>query len=121
MYCGQEVGVSSPSIYNGTNTINWTANSDMLLAYTNLLNFYNSSATARTGTLTTYNNDNVVVFTKTSATQQVVVLDNTRSTSQTLTVPVALQGNWTNALTGEVVTLSGSISLTGFQYFVLIK
>ena len=121
LYCGQEVGVSSPSIYNGTNTIDWTANSDMLLAYTNLLSFYNSSATARTGTLTTYNDDNVVVFTKTSATQQVLVLDNTRSTSQTLTVPVALQGNWTNALTGDAVTLSGSLSLTGFQYFVLVK
>ena len=121
LYCGQEVGVSSPSIYNGTNTIDWTANSDMLSAYTNLLSFYNSSATARTGTLTTYNDDNVVVFTKTSAAQQVLVLDNTRSTAQTLTVPVALQGNWTNALTGDAVTLSGSFSLTGFQYFVLEK
>ncbi len=121
LYCGQEVGVSSPSIYNGTNTIDWTANSDMLSAYTNLLSFYNSSATARTGTLATYNDDNVVVFTKTSATQQVLVLDNTRSTAQTLTVPVALQGNWTNALTGDAVTLSGSFSLTGFQYFVLVK
>jgi len=121
LYCGQEVGVSSPSIYNGSNTIDWTANSDMLSAYTNLLSFYNSSATARTGTLTSYNDDNVVVFTKTSATQQVVVLDNTRSTTQTLTVPVALQGNWTNALTGDAVTLSGSLSLTGFQYFVLEK
>jgi hypothetical protein len=93
----------------------------MLSAYTNLLGFYNSSVTARTGTVTTYSDDNVVVFTKTSASQQVLVVDNTRSTTQTVTVPLALQGNWTNALTGDVVTLSGSVSLTGFQYFVLVK
>ncbi len=121
LYCGQEVGVSSPAIYNGSTTIDWTANSDMLSAYTNLLSFYTTSSAARTGTVTTYNDDNVVVFTKTSSTQQVLVVDNTRSTTQTVTVPVALQGNWTNALTGDAVTLSGSLSLTGFQYFVLVK
>lgn len=119
LYCGQEVGVSSTATYNGTNTIDWTANSAMLAAYTDLFSFYNASPTARTGILTTYSDANVVVFSKVSASQQVLVLDNIRNSSQTLAVPTALQGDWTNALTGSSVTLSASLGLTSFQYMIL--
>jgi len=121
LYCGQEVGVSSTTTYNGSNVIDWSANSDMLTAYTNLLAFYNSSTTARTGLLTTYNDDNVCVFKKVSASQQVLTLVNTRVTGQTLAVPTDLQGTWTDAITGTSVTLTSSLSVTGFQYLVLKK
>ncbi len=119
IYCGQEVGVSSTTTYNGSNTINWSANPSMLNAYTSLLSFYNASPTARTGALTTYNDSHVVVFSKSTATQQVLVLVNTRSTIKTFAVPTTLQGNWTNALNENSITLNSSISLSGFQYLVL--
>jgi len=121
LYCGQEVGVSTTATYNGTNTINWTANSTMLSAYTNLLNFYSSSTAARTGTLVTYNDANVAVFTKSNATEQVLVMVNSRASSQLYTVPAALQGSWTNALTGAAVSLSGSTTMNAFQYLILKK
>jgi len=119
LYCGQEVGVSTTATYNGTNTINWTANSSMLTAYTNLLNFYSSSAAAKSGTLITYSDPNVAVFKKSNASEQVLVMVNSRASSQSYTVPVALQGNWTNALTGAAVTLSGTTTMNAFQYLIL--
>ena len=119
IYCGQEVGVSSTATYNGINTIDWNSNGSMLSAYTSLLGFYNTSSTARTGTLVNYNDSNVVAFSKTSATQQILVLVNVRNTSKTFVVPNALQGNWINALNESAITLSGSINLTGFQYLIL--
>lgn len=121
LYCGQEVGVSSVSTYNGSNTIDWNANGDMLTAYQNLLRFYNSSTAARKGTLTTYVNSNIAVFKKSNALENVLVIVNARSSSQTLAVPAELQGNWTNALTNSAVSLSGNLSLTSYQYLILKK
>ena len=121
LYCGQEVGVSSTAVYNGANTIDWSANNEMLLDYQNMMAFYNSSSTARYGNLTTYADANVVFFQKSTATEQVLFLVNARNTAQTVTIAATLQGNWTNALTGEAVTLSGSLALTGFQYMILKK
>ena len=121
LYCGQEVGVNSTAVYNGANTIDWSANSEMLEAYQNIMSFYTASTTARYGNLTTYPDANVAVFQKSTATEQVLFLVNARTASQTLSIPAALQGNWNNALTGEAITLSGSVLLTGFQYMILKK
>jgi glycosidase len=121
LYCGQEVGVSSTSTYNGSNTIDWNANGDMLLAYQNLLSFYNSSNATRKGTLTTYGNANIAVFKKSNASENVLVIVNSRSSSQNLAVPAELQGNWTNALTNTTVSLTGNLDLTSFQYLILKK
>ena len=121
LYCGQEVGVNSTAIYNGTNTIDWTTNNDMLIAYQNLFTFYNASTTARNGILTTFPDTNVAVFKKSTVTEQVLVIVNSRTTAQNLIVPTILQGNWTNALTGDAVTLSATLSLTGFQYLIVKK
>jgi glycosidase len=121
LYCGQEVGVSSTSIYNGSNTIDWIANGDMLLAYQNLLSFYNSSNAARKGKLTTYLNANIAIFKKSNDQEQVLVIVNARSSSQSLAVPIELHGNWTNALTNAEVSLSGTLTLTSFQYLILQK
>jgi glycosidase len=121
LYCGQEVGVSNITTYNGTNTIDWTANADMLLAYKNVLSFYNSSSAVKKGSSTSYSTSNVVAFQKTYNAENVLVIVNARSSAQVYTVPEAIQGNWTNALTNETVTLSTSLSLSGFQYLILKK
>jgi hypothetical protein len=41
--------------------------------------------------------------TKTNGADQVFVIVNVKATMQTADVPTAMQGNWTNALTGESV------------------
>ncbi len=118
LYCGQEVGVTLPSNYQGNSVINWNSNSDMLLAYQKMLVFYNASATARTGTLTNLSSADIAAFQK-SGSEAVLVIVNARSTSGTYTVPTAQQGNWTNALTNETVSLSNTISLSQYQYLII--
>jgi glycosidase len=118
LYCGQEVGVTLPSNYSGNAVINWNSNSDMLLAYQKMLGFYNTSTTSRTGTLTNLSSTDVAAFQK-SGSEEVLVIVNARSTSKIYTVPTAQQGNWTNALTNEAITLSDNLSLTSYQYLIL--
>ncbi len=118
LYCGQEVGVTLPSNYQGNSVINWNSNSDMLLAYQKMLVFYNASATARTGTLTNLSSADIAAFQK-SGSEAVLVIVNARSTSGIYTVPTAQQGNWTNALTNETVSLSNTISLSQYQYLII--
>ncbi|MBF6640438.1 alpha-amylase [Flavobacterium sp. J49] len=118
LYCGQEVGVALSSNYAGTASINWSSNSDMLLAYQKMLAFYNASTTARTGTLTNLSSADVAAFQK-SGNEAVLVVVNVRSTSKTYTVPTTQQGIWTNALTNETITLSNNISLSPYQYLIL--
>lgn len=118
LYCGQEVGVTLPSNYQGNAVINWNSNSDMLLAYQKMLGFYNTSSTARTGTLTNLSSADVAAFQK-SGSEDVLVIVNARSTSKTYAVPSVQQGTWTNALTNETITLSENISLSSYQYFIL--
>lgn len=119
IYCGQEVGVSSTSVYNGGGPISWSENPNMLASYTTMLNFYDSSAAARNGTLTTYTDRNVVVFQKTSGTEHVLVIVNVRATDETYALPSALQGDWTDALAGSTLTLGANIVLSPYQYYVL--
>lgn len=121
LYCGQEVGVTNSSTYNGSNTIDWTANQDMLLAYQNLLAFYNANETARKGVLTTFSDPNIAFFKKSAPLEEILVIVNSRSVIHNLAVPLSLQGTWTNALTNETVFLSENLFLTGFKYLILKK
>ena len=121
LYCGQEVGVSSPLTYNGTNTINWNLNNDMELAYKNLLSFYNSSPASKTGVITNYSSSDCAVFKKKLGAEQVLIVVNSRLSSKNFNVPSAIQGIWTNAITGEAFILNSSLSLNGYQYLILKK
>lgn len=118
LYCGQEVGVALPSNYAGTATINWNANSSVLSAYQKMLTFYSSSATARTATLTNFGNSDVVAFQKVG-NEHVLVLVNTRNTSQTITIPAELDGDWLNVMTNLNESHAGNITLNSFQYLIL--
>ncbi len=119
IYCGQEVGVSNTSTYNGSATINWNTNGDMLSEYTKMLTFYNSSNAARKGILTTFSDTNIAFFEKKLGAETILVITNTRATTQTLSVPAVLQGNWNNAFTNSAVSLSNNLSLSPYQYLIL--
>jgi len=119
LYCGQEVGVSSTSVYNGNNTIDWNSNQDMLLEYKKLLNFYSTSNAAKKGLLQTYDDRNISVFQKSFGNESILILVNTRSSNQNFTIPSSLQGNWIDALNNTSTTISNSITLSSYGYLIL--
>ncbi len=119
LYCGQEVGVSLSSVYNGSNTINWTVNGDMLGEYKKMMRFYATSDAARKGSLITFDNPNVVIFEKSMGAEHVLVMVNTRAASKTVGIPLVLQTNWTNVLSNVAKTLSSSLTLAPNEYLIL--
>ncbi|OXA76820.1 hypothetical protein B0A65_17950 [Flavobacterium frigidimaris] len=118
---GQEVAFNQviPWPYT-TVKINWS-NTAATPEFAKILNFRNSSAAIRRGTMTPYASDDICAFTKTLGTEKVIVMTNLRNASKTFVIPAALAGSYKDAYTGATVTLvSGATqSFNAFQYIVL--
>ncbi|WP_161595779.1 Ig-like domain-containing protein [Flavobacterium pectinovorum] len=118
---GQEVAFNQviPWPYT-TVKINWS-NTAATPEFAKILNFRNSSAAIRRGTMTPYASDDICAFTKTLGTEKVIVMTNLRNASKTFVIPAALAGTYKDAYTGATVTLvSGATqSFNAFQYIVL--
>jgi glycosidase len=121
LYSGQEVGITVNYSFNASSSINWNANSSVLQAYQQLVAFYNQSLATRKGVLHDYSAANLIAFEKQAASERVVVLVNPRNSEKTYTVPAAIQGEWTNALTNTPVTLGTTQVLLAYNYLVLKK
>jgi glycosidase len=122
IYNGQEVGFNSKLQFfqNSTTKIDWAANPDVLAKYKKLIAFRTGSTAVKTGTLETFQNADVMAFKRKSGNEEVVVLVNLRNTVQELSLPPGVANtNWTNALTDQSISLTGSISLQGYEYLVL--
>jgi glycosidase len=121
IYNGQEVAFPTQIPFPFTSvTIDWTINPDVLAEYKKVIGLRVSSNAIRRGTLASYTNNDVCVFTKTSGTEKVLVFSNFRNATINYTLPTALANTtWKNAYTGETVTLGTTRSLTAYQYLVL--
>ncbi|WP_264535844.1 Ig-like domain-containing protein [Flavobacterium sp. N1736] len=118
---GQEVAFNQVIPWPYTSVkINWS-NTAATPEFAKILNFRNSSAAIRRGTMTPYASDDICAFTKTLGTEKVIVMTNLRNASKTFVIPAAMAGTYKDAYTGANVTLvSGAIqSFNAFQYIVL--
>ncbi|MDB5089275.1 MAG: amyB 1 [Mucilaginibacter sp.] len=121
IYTGQEVGSPKQiSIFND-DPIDWSTNPDITAAYKKIIAFRSSHEAIKTGTLTTYNDTNVIAFEKKSGADDVLVLVNAKNSAVDFTVPAAIQGAWTNGLTNNSLTLSGKVTMQPYAYLVLKK
>lgn len=118
IYGSQEVGQIPLLSFFTDQPINWTQNPDMVAAYKTILAFRNSSEVVKTGILTTYTDPNIVCYAKTLGLDSVLVIANVRNSSEPFSIPVSLQ-NWTDAYAGTGVSLSSTITLNPYQYYVL--
>lgn len=124
IYSGQEVGTASQLGFfeNSTEKIDWSANPTVLADYQAILGFRSGSEVLRKGDLATYGADqDVVLFTRELDGAMVMVMVNTRNSSKTFTVPDALQGNWTDALSESTQTIGTTIDIDGFAYKIFTK
>ncbi len=119
IYTGQETGRVTNTPFFSQSPIDWTANPDMQLAYTEMLTVYDELSAARTGAISTYSHPDVFCIKKTSDTE-FVVLVNTRNTIVSHTLPTPLKNsNWTNAIDGTAVSLGTEIVLDPYAYLLL--
>jgi cyclomaltodextrinase len=123
VYNGQEAGMTTAITFPFTSVkVNFTAHPDVTRAYKQLLVARAASPALRRGTPTSYSTADVCAFTKTSGTDQALVLVNVRSTPVQYTVPAALASStWTNALQGGSLTLGSQVALPAYGYLILKK
>jgi glycosidase len=119
IYSSQEVGYPNTINFFNTVPVDYTANPDMVAEYTNILAFRAAHEAVKTGTLTQFDDANVIAFEKKAGSDDVLILVNARNTVASFTVPAAVQGGWTNGLANASVTLGSTVSLQPYAYLVL--
>jgi glycosidase len=121
IYNGQEVGMTAPITFPFTTVkIDWTTGQDITAAYKKIIAFRTNSNAIREGDLTSFSNADVCAFVKATNTEKVLVIDNVRNRSVSYTLPAAMANTtWTDAFSGETVTLANQVILEPYQYMVM--
>lgn len=122
IYSSQEVGYPGAINFFNTVPVDYTANPDMVAAYKQILAFRAAHEAVKTGTSTQYTDANIDAFEKISGTDDILVLVNTKNSSETFTIPTALQNTtWKNGFTTASVTLNSQYIFQPYSYLVLSK
>ncbi|MFC3563628.1 alpha-amylase family glycosyl hydrolase [Pedobacter jamesrossensis] len=124
VYNGQEVATPYRLSFPFTGRkIDWTlsvSNQQVTQEYKKIIAFRNQSEVVRRGTIKSYSNDDICVFTKELGGKKVLVLSNLRAKASTFSLPADLSNSkWEDAFTKNKTNLSNQISLEPFQYLVL--
>ncbi|MCX6269349.1 MAG: alpha-amylase family glycosyl hydrolase [Bacteroidetes bacterium] len=120
VYNGQEVGTPYRIVFPFTGKkIDWTLNPDIMAEYKKILLFRSASAAMRRGQLSSYGNADICAFTKELEGEKVLVISNLRDSVIIFALPVPLQNSaWTNAMTGESITMPTQLILQPYSYLI---
>lgn len=121
IYNGQEIALnySLPFPYL-TPKINWAPNQAVTDEYVKLIKFYNQSEAIRRGLPTSYSNNDVSAFVKTSPNDKALVLVNIRNRTVTFNLPAVLANTtWYNGFDKTQIKLATSINLAPYQYMAM--
>jgi glycosidase len=123
IYNGQEVGTPYRLSFPFTaQKIDWSKNPSMTAEYKKIIAFRNNSPAIRGGQLITYSSDDVVAFTKELDKEKDFILVNLRNKAVNYTLPASLAGStWTNALNGDNISFTSTVTLQPYDYLVLKK
>ena len=121
LYNGQEIGQDTQVPFFEETPYDWTQRPEMRAFYEDLLELYAESAALRQGSFTAFDGgEDVALFARTAATEQLLVAVNTRPQSVAVTLPTTLQGDrLTDVLTDEPVIAGQTLSLGPYAYRVL--
>ncbi|MCX6304076.1 MAG: alpha-amylase family glycosyl hydrolase [Bacteroidetes bacterium] len=120
VYNGQEVGTPFRIVFPFTSRkIDWTLNPDIMAEYKKILLFRSTSAAMRRGQLSSYGDADISAFTKELAGEKVLVVSNLRDSVITFALPLPLQNTtWTDAMTGESITMATQLVLQPYSYLI---
>lgn len=123
IYAGQEVGTPYRLVFPFTSAnIDWSLNPAITAEYKKLIAFRNSSAAIRRGILTSYSSADVCAFTKEQEAKKVLVLTNVRNTAVNFSLPLSIANTrWKDVFSGLEVNLTTNVSLSPYQYIVLMN
>ncbi len=123
IYNGQEIGFSTPITFPFTSVkINWTPNPSVTGTYKQIIAFVDTSDVVKEGTLTSYSNNDICLFTKEWNSKQICVMVNMRNAIVDCNMPPVLQNTtWKDAFGATTYTVSNSIRFQPYQYKILVS
>lgn len=122
LYNGQEVGNPKKIDIFNDDPIDWTTNPDMVAEYKRIIAFRSNHEAIKTGTLTVYNNSDVIAFEKKSGIDDVLILVNARNNDINYSIPSGLQNtSWIDSSTGKSISLTQQLHLSAYGYLILDK
>lgn len=120
LYTGQEVGTVNNVPFFSNSLIDWDGHPEMLLAYEEMMAVYSRSPAARTGSAENFTDPDVICFRKTSGSENILVLVNTRNEVIDYSVPAELQeSDWKDAFSEDPVVLGDAVTLGPYGYLIL--
>ncbi len=120
LYSSQEVGQSEKLPFFTREPINWNANAELTATYAKLFSIYNSNPAFRDGSLFSYADQDVAMFTRQLNSQECLVIVNVRNRKIIRELPEALRDSkWKDLVAGSSFRTKSSISLEPFEFLVL--
>ncbi len=120
IYSSQEVGRAATVPFFSNTTINWSANRPMLLQYRNLMQIYQSGPAWRSSRTTFIGDNNNWAVEKVSGQDTVLIVANVRNAASTIVWPLTYTNRaWTNAVTGQPVTLANPATMAPYGTLLL--
>jgi len=107
IYDGQEIAYSSRISFFDSNPLNWDLNPGIYSEYRDIMSARKSLEAVKSGSITSYNNNDIAVFKRFNETDEVLVMVNIRNATINYTIPEALANTgWKNALDSTDITLN---------------
>ncbi|MCB0283184.1 MAG: alpha-amylase [Calditrichae bacterium] len=120
IYSSQEVATQDNVSFFNNDPIDWSSNPAFLEKYQQILAVYTESPALRKGEIQNFEDLNIVVFKKIYNDEEILVMVNIRNRTRSLSIPEELQNStWTDAISGNEITLGTTLSFQSYQYFVL--
>ena len=120
VYGSQEVGYPGAINFFNYTKVDWNANSEMYEEYCRLAEIYNECPAVRKGSLETWPDDDVLMFSRTLGGEQLLVVVNMRPAQDNIVLPVEWRGrSCTDLMENEEMKLGSSLTLMPFEYLIL--
>jgi glycosidase len=122
IYSSQETGYPNAINFFKYVNVDWSSNQDIYKEYKNIMAIYTSSVALQKGALNVFVHSDVVCFTRKYENQELLILANVRNTHISYTLPGELaDSNWKDLYDNTAFTVSSSVQLAPYQYYILEK
>jgi len=120
IYGSQEVGYPEPINFFKYVPVDWTQKPEIYDEYEELIELYNEHPALRKGRLTTYPDQDVLIFEKYDDNERFLLLVNVRNAERQAAIPAEWVGRETeDELTDHKIKLETTQTLAPFQYLIL--
>jgi glycosidase len=122
IYSSQEVAREELLPFFTKDPIDWSQNGDVFDTYQKLLAIYSGSSAFREGTLKSFPNTDMAIFTKTLGEEVYLIIANVRNAESTWAIDETLKNqSWTNMFTDTAYPMATTLSLPPFGWIILKK